>query len=64
MALPKVGHNVRAYNDNGYQDGTVYYIDDFAFHMTIEEDSFDENQIGENIAIDVRVLNWDTLDGD
>lgn len=61
MALPLVGDVVRAYNDNGHQDGLVYEIDGFAFHMEIQEDSFTEDNIGENIAIDVRNTKWELL---
>lgn len=59
--LPAIGDTVRVYNDNGHQDGTVYFLDDFAFHMKIEEDSFDANQIDETIAVDVRIVEWELL---
>jgi hypothetical protein len=61
MALPALGDVVRVYNDNGHQDGTVYELDDFSFHMKIEEDTFTEDNIDENIACDTRVVKWELL---
>lgn len=61
MALPTVGDIVRTYNDNGHQDGVVYELDNFSFHMEIQEDSFTEDNIGQNIACDTRVVEWELL---
>lgn len=59
--LPGIGDIVRVYNDNGHQDGVVYFLDEHAFHMEIQEDSFDANQIDETIACDVRIVEWELL---
>jgi len=61
MALPKLNDIVRVYNGNGHQDGICYELDDFAFHVRIEEDSFTEDNIGEQLAFDSRLVEWELL---